>query len=212
MAPLMLGLVGLVATCHGFVVNVPTPRKKGLGILAAEPFTAATENFQTEYPEFASRGWGVSTKAERWNGRHAMFGWVAIIATGYCQKHGIIPEPTKVLDMSQWGTLVEMTPRVSTITNERAVILMAHVHALMISLCATFCPLPYQDPLLLGPGEPDEPPVGFFVPLNTGLTADAEMMNGRMAMLGLIVVTAYSLIYGVPFLTVVDQLIGGNLL
>ena len=40
-----------------------------------------TEMFQEQFPEFNSYGWGVSVKAERWNGRHAMFGWAFIIAT-----------------------------------------------------------------------------------------------------------------------------------
>ncbi len=35
--------------------------------------------FQEQFPEFNSYGWGVSVKAERWNGRHAMFGWAFII-------------------------------------------------------------------------------------------------------------------------------------
>mmetsp|Transcript_17573 Transcript_17573/g.56999 ORF Transcript_17573/g.56999 Transcript_17573/m.56999 type:complete len:182 (-) Transcript_17573:420-965(-) len=161
---------------------------------------------------FAPKGLGLSTKAERWNGRHAMFGWVCIIATGYCQKHGLFPEPDKLLEVGQWGTLAELTPRVSTISNERAVVLVGHVHALVVSLCAAFCPLPFQDRLLLAKDEPDEPPIGFLPPLNTGLTADAEMMNGRLAMLGISCVALYSIIYQVPFLTVVDQLIGGNLL
>merc|ERR1719478_544176 len=61
--------------------------------------------FQEQFPEFNSYGWGVSIKAERWNGRHAMFGWAFIIATGYCKAHGLIPDPEKLLDFKQWGTL-----------------------------------------------------------------------------------------------------------
>ena len=64
-----------------------------------------TEMFQEQFPEFNSYGWGVSVKAERWNGRHAMFGWAFIIATGYCKAHGLIPDPEKLLDFKQWGTL-----------------------------------------------------------------------------------------------------------
>jgi hypothetical protein len=36
-------------------------------------------------------GVGPTTKAERWNGRHAMFGWVALLATAYVKSHGLIP-------------------------------------------------------------------------------------------------------------------------
>jgi len=141
-----------------------------------------------------------------------MFGWVFIIATGYAQSHGLIPDADKLLDIKDWGTLAEITPRVSTITNERAVILVANIHALMVSLCAAFCPLDYQDKLLLEPGEADEEPAGILPAFETGVTASAEMYNGRMAMLGIVVTSAYSLIYQVPFLEVVDKMLGGLLL
>ncbi|KAJ8602116.1 hypothetical protein CTAYLR_001613 [Chrysophaeum taylorii] len=189
--------------------SVTAPPKTKVGM---EPFTSATEQYKTDFPEFSAYGWGVSTKAERWNGRHAMFGWVVIIATGYAQKHGLIPDADVPLDIKQWGTLAEITPRVSTITNERAVILVANIHALMVSLCAAFCPLPFQDKLLLEPGEADEEPAGIIPPFETGITLSAEMYNGRLAMLGIVAVSFYSLIYQVPFLEVVDKLIGGNLL
>jgi hypothetical protein len=55
---------------------------------AASVFEGAMSSFEKDYPEFAKRGFGPTTKAERWNGRHAMFGWVAILATGYAQGHG----------------------------------------------------------------------------------------------------------------------------
>ena len=99
-----------------------------------------------------------------------------------------------------------------TITNERACILIATVHFLMVSLCAAWCPLPFQDTLLLAQGEPDAAPTGLLPAFDTGLTPAAEMWNGRLAMLGLVVVSAYSLIYQVPFLTAVDTMLGGTLL
>lgn len=202
--------LGVISSAHAFMLPaVASPR---VSALSAEPFSSATEKYKTEFPEFSSYGWGVSTKAERWNGRHAMFGWVFIIATGYAQSHGLIPDGDKLLDIKQWGTLAEITPRVSTITNERAVILVANIHALMVSLCAAFCPLDYQDKLLLEPGEVDEEPAGMFPVFEAGLTPSAEMYNGRMAMLGIVVTSAYSLIYQVPFLKVVDQMLGGMLL
>ena len=52
-----------------------------------------------------------------------------------------------------------------------------------VSLCAAFCPLPFQDTLLLEPGEPDEEPTGLVPAFETGLTPSAEMWNGRLAML-----------------------------
>lgn len=87
-------------------------------------FKQAMKEFATEYPDFVSRGLGVTTKAERWNGnkycecwrwihqsiymigRHAMFGLLAIVLTGYAKGHGWIPNADQVLDMQKWGTLV----------------------------------------------------------------------------------------------------------
>jgi hypothetical protein len=57
----------------------------------ASVFESAMASFDQDYPEFSKRGFGPTTKAERWNGRHAMFGWVAIVATGYAQSHGARP-------------------------------------------------------------------------------------------------------------------------
>jgi hypothetical protein len=174
-----------------------------------------TEMFQEQFPEFNSYGWGVSVKAERWNGRHAMFGWAFIIATGYCKAHGLIPDPEKLLDFKQWGTLAIISGGKGggiTITNERACILVANIHFLVVSLCAAFCPLPFQDTLLLEPGEPDEEPAGLVPAFDTGLTPAAELWNGRLAMLGLIIFSAYSMIYQIPFLNAVDNALGGLLL
>jgi hypothetical protein len=34
------------------------------------------------YPVAYNKGFGPTTKAERWNGRHAMAGWIVLLATG----------------------------------------------------------------------------------------------------------------------------------
>ena len=47
---------------------------------------------------------------------------------------------------------------------------------------------------------------------DTGLTPAAELWNGRLAMLGLIIFAAYSMIYQIPFLNAVDNALGGLLL
>lgn len=71
-----------------------TPRMAaGFGV-----FDAAQTEFAEEFPEYSKYGWGPTAKAERWNGRHAMFGWAAIIATGYCQAHNLIPNADVALD------------------------------------------------------------------------------------------------------------------
>ena len=56
-------------------------------------FDSAVEDWSKTYPVPYSLGWGPTTKAERWNGRHAMFGWVALLLTGYAKGHGLIPNP-----------------------------------------------------------------------------------------------------------------------
>lgn len=64
--------------------------------MASNPMTKAIEDFAESSPEFASRGLGVTTNAERWNGRHAMFGIFAIVMTAYFKGHGLIPDADKV--------------------------------------------------------------------------------------------------------------------
>ena len=40
--------------------------------------------WKNDYPFLAKYGFGLTVKCERWNGRHAMFGWAFIIATALC--------------------------------------------------------------------------------------------------------------------------------
>ncbi len=80
-------------------------------------FSSAMATFKEDYPNFAAKGWGPSAKAERWNGRHAMFGWFFIICTGYAQAHGLIPNPTQGVDFKTWGTLATISGK-TTISNE----------------------------------------------------------------------------------------------
>ena len=186
-------------------------KKGALPDINTDVFSTAMATFKSDYPNFAARGWGPSAKAERWNGRHAMFGWFFIICTGYAQAHNLIPNPTEPLNLKVWGTLATISGT-QTITNERAIILVANVHALMVGICAAFLPLGYMDKLLLDQGEADEAPAGVFPPFETGLTAGAEMWNGRMAMMGLITATSYSLITGTPFMDTVNLWLGGLLI
>jgi hypothetical protein len=66
--------------------------------------------------------------------------------------------------------------------------------------------------LLLEPGEKDEPAAGLFVPLRPGLTRDAELLNGRLAMLGLMVLGVVAGTTGSDILDVLDAGLGGLLL
>ncbi|CAM9352346.1 unnamed protein product [Discosporangium mesarthrocarpum] len=201
----------------GFTTRAALPTSSVSAVKAAAPkmsvFEAAQAGFKEDFPEFAKFGWGPSTKAERWNGRHAMFGWVAIILTGYAQAHNLIPNPDQMLDLKVWGTLA-YTQGTESITNERAVILVGHIHALAVSVCATVAPLSFQDKLFLDPdeGEEDEAPPGLIPAFVPGFTPEAEIFNGRMAMMGLVIVAGHSLATGTPFLTVVNEWLGGLLM
>jgi len=181
-------------------------------VVKMDVYTKAMEQWKEENPWMAKYGFGVSVKAERWNGRHAMFGWLAIIATGYAKSHGYFPDANTALTYAQWGGLTQMGFGES-IPNERAIIMMAHVHALGVSAAAAFGPQVLGDTLTLLDDEEDEEPYGFWVPIvgNTGLTPAAEMANGRMAMVGLIAVVSASLVSGKDILEVVDIGIGGKL-
>jgi hypothetical protein len=101
------------------------------------------------------------------------------------------------------------------ITNGRAIILIAHVHALFVSLAASLSPFGFQDALTLNmkAGERDEAAYGVIVPVigQAGLTSAAEMVNGRLAMLGLIALLASSLSTGSSILETVDVGLGGLL-
>jgi hypothetical protein len=181
------------------------PKANRVAAPSMSVFTDAQEEFSSNYPQIAKYGWGPSTKAERWNGRHAMFGWVVIIGTLYAQAHHLIPNPTETLNLKQWGTLATISGK-ETISQERAIILIAHVHALFVSLCSAWLPLNYMDSLLLDAdsGEVDEPAIGVFPKFSTGITMGAEILNGRMAMMGLITASGYSIITGTAFLDTVD--------
>jgi len=89
--------------------------------------------------------------------------------------------------------------------------MIAHVHALAVSACAAFGPQVLGDTLTLLDGEADEEPYGVFIPVagNTGLTPAAEMMNGRMAMFGLIALVLGSMASGKDILEVFDIGVGG---
>merc|ERR1719446_524459 len=116
-----------------------------------------------------------------------MFGWAAILLTGYAKAHGLFPDGDVALQYKDWGALTQLGFG-QYISNERAIIMIAHVHALAVSACAAFGPQVLGDTLTLLDDEADEEPYGVFIPVagQTGLTPAAEMMNGRMAMFGLI--------------------------
>ena len=111
--------------------------------MAQNPMTNAVTEFAASNPELASRGLGVTTNAERWNGRHAMFGMFFMTFTAYLKGHGLFPDADKLLDPAQWGPLV-YGGFGTQITNERAIILIAHIHVLFVSVICAFAPLGFQ--------------------------------------------------------------------
>ena len=118
-------------------------------------------------------------------GRHAMFGLLALTLTAYAKGHGLIPEGSAVLDMSQWGPLAALGDA-EPISKERAIILIAHIHVLLVSIAAAIAPFSFQDKLFLQPGEADEEPAGLIPPFSLGLTKDAELWNSRVVCLQLV--------------------------
>jgi len=190
------------------LMPIQRPAVQRSSMVTATVFEQGMSNFKAEYPWLAKYGFGPSVKAERWNGRHAMFGWFAICATAYAKSHGWFPNADVALKYTEWGGLAQMGFG-QYISNERAIIMMAHVHALGVSAAAAFGPQVLGDTLTLLDGEVDEEPYGVFIPLETGLTPAAEMMNGRMAMIGLIFLVSSSMVSGMDILDIVNIGIGG---
>jgi len=178
--------------------------------ITASVFESGMSQFKADYPWLAKYGFGPTVKAERWNGRHAMFGWLAIAATAYAKSHGFFPDGATALTYKDWGGLAQMGFG-EYISNERAIIMIAHVHALGVSAAAAFGPQVLGDSLTLLDDETDEEPYGVFIPVagQTGLTPAAEMMNGRMAMFGLIFLISASMASGKDILEVFDIGVGG---
>ena len=125
----VLAFVALVACVSAFA---PAPRSyhSRAPIKMVSVFDKAVKDWAAEYPAIYNVGWGPTTKAERWNGRHAMFGWIALIVTGYCKGHGLIPNPDTALDLKEWGTLAYLYG--GSISNERAIIIVGRWRAFPI--------------------------------------------------------------------------------
>jgi len=187
-----------------------------LKIANPEVYEEAQSRWEKQFAPLAKYGWGPSVHAEKWNGRHAMFGWFFICATAYAKGHGLIPDMDIPLNLKEWGTLATISGK-GTITNGRAVILMANVHFFAVSLMATICPVPFGDSLLLDPDDEsyeksmarNKQPFGYMPNFKTGLTEEAEIINGRLAMLGIISLVFATAIEQKPMLDIVNEWTGG---
>ena len=89
--------------------------------------------------------------------------------------------------------------------------LVGHLHLLLFSVCAAVAPLSFQDKLYLESGEEHEPASGLIPKIVPGLTPQAEILNGRLAMLGLTVLLAQTTITQTPILDVINTGLGGLL-
>lgn len=135
-----------------------------------------------------------------------------ILLSGYMKAHGLFPGADVALTYEKWGALTQLGFN-QYISNERACIMIAHIHALAVSAAAAWGPQVLGDSLTLVDGEADEEPYGLFPPLmgQGGLTPAAEMWNGRLAMMGIIALVLTSCASGKDILEVVDIGTGGLL-
>lgn len=102
--------IAAFAPSLAFNAVVVMPSRPVLAPRAAAPvaqigFDKGMANFQADFPWLAKYGFGPSVKAERWNGRHAMFGWFMILSTAVMQKYGLFPNPDVPLQYKDWGAL-----------------------------------------------------------------------------------------------------------
>jgi hypothetical protein len=191
-------------------------RDSALNVVSPEVYEEAQKDWETQFAPLAQYGWGPTVQAEKWNGRHAMFGWFFICATAYAKGHGLIPGGDDLLDLKEWGTLATISGK-GTISNERAIILIANAHAFSVGLLATICPPPFGDSLLLDPNHPESERMternaqgfGYLPALKFGLTAEAEIINGRLAMVGLISLVMASAIFDESMIDIVNDWVGG---
>lgn len=202
-------LLCILASVAAFapVRNIARQGKVAAPKMKASIFEKAMADFEKDYPQAYARGWGPTPLAERWNGRHAMFGWVALVATAYAKGHGLFPDGDVMLSTKDWGTLAYIYG--GGITNERAIIIVGHLHCLFVSVCAAVAPLSSQQKLYYQPGDEKEEPAGVIIKPKPGLTADNELFHGRFAMLGLVALVGISTIYQIPILDVINAGVGG---
>merc|ERR1719384_2364714 len=223
MAPLRTLSLFLAATsCAAFAPTPVSKVSRPNTQVASSVFDDAVKDWSDEYPQFAEWGWGPSVQAEIWNGRHAMFGWVVMCACAYAKGHDLFPNGDMHLNLKEWGTLSTIASLSDggkqTITNERAIVLIANVHAFAVGIAATVAPLPMSDTLLLDPNHPmyewqveRNSKLGGVMPdmKQSGLTPHAELMNGRMAMMGLITCITYSFGKGQTMIDTINEWLGG---
>merc|ERR1712050_606493 len=147
----------LLATAEAFqapVMRAATPTLSRSSSVKATVFDQGMNQFAADFPWLAKNGFGPSVKAERWNGRHAMFGWFMILLSGYMKSHGLFPSADTTLAYKDWGGLAQIGFG-QYISNERAIIMIAHIHALAVSACAAWGPQILGDSLTLLDGEED---------------------------------------------------------
>merc|ERR1711908_111918 len=114
-----MGSLSLLAASPAFApvpmhVVPSLPSVARTGVVHASVFDSATSQFSAEFP------------------------WFAMLGTGYAKSHGFFPEGAIApLTYADWGGLAQMGNN-EYISNERAIIMIAHIHALAISFAAAF--------------------------------------------------------------------------
>merc|ERR1719199_2307249 len=88
-----------------------------------------------------------------------------------------------------------------------AIMMMAR-SLVMVSIFAAVAPFQFQDTLAKQQGYTPEAPAGLIPPFKTGLTPEAELINGRLAMLGVIAITMAPLFTGTSVVDTINLGLG----
>ena len=154
----MLSLVACSLAYQAPLLSAPRPALSRSSVVTASVFDDGMTQFKADFPWLAKYGFGPSVKAERWNGRHAMFGWLVIISTAEAQKWGLFPDAaaTTALTYKSWGALAQLGFG-NYISNERAIIMIGP--PLLLRRTTTAQRIQRRLAARLPPPQPSPPPV-----------------------------------------------------
>ncbi|CEL92262.1 unnamed protein product [Vitrella brassicaformis CCMP3155] len=192
------------------LTRLRSPAKAAAGRLDMSVFNEGVEKFGKDFAMPKKMGFGPTANAERWNGRHAMAGWVSLLFIAYAKYTGNpifgFPGPEETFKWIAYGG------KEAEIPLQNIYVLVFNAHLLMISLIAFLFNDSLPDKFWFSDGEDDEEPAGLIPRFEPGLTKGAEMLNGRLAMLGLVVLLVTAFGTGQSVDQVMDKALGGLLI